>query len=251
MTKLPRKPNVYNRNNRRRRSGFSRELAVLYEDDAVVAVNKPPGLLAVPVEGSDAPSALSILIDEFKKKRERVLVVHRIDRFASGVLLFAKTQTDREALIREFLQHTPLREYVTVVRGQLTPKEATLVHYFRREGMFQKLSSERDSKAARAELRYSVTSTCREASLVKVTLETGLQNQIRVQLAAVGHPIVGDRKYAPAEASEKRIARVALHAVRLQFVHPRTGDEIAVDCKLPPDLQSLIQSLRLAPRKRR
>ena len=143
---VSRKLIVHNRNNRRRRSGFSRELAVLYEDDAVVAVNKPSGLLAVPVV-SDAPSALSILIDEFKKKRERVLVVHRIDRFASGVLLFAKTQTDREALIREFLQHTPLREYVTVVRGQLTPKEATLVHYFRREGMFQKLSSERDSKA--------------------------------------------------------------------------------------------------------
>ena len=89
------------------------------------------------------------------------------------------------------------------------------MHYFRREGMFQKLSSERDSKAARAELRYSVTSTCREASLVKVTLETGLQNQIRVQLAAVGHPIVGDRKYAPAEASEKRIALASLFTRRV------------------------------------
>jgi 23S rRNA pseudouridine1911/1915/1917 synthase len=222
---------------------LSRKLAILCEDDAVVAVNKPAGLLAVPAPGSDAFSALSLLAADLKTRRQRALVVHRIDRFASGVLLFAKTNSDRDALVRQFLAHTPVRQYLAVVRGHLAAKEGTLVHYFRREGMHQQLSTVRDSKAARAELSYSVERSLRTASLVRVTLVTGLQNQIRVQLAAIGHPVVGDRKYSPDEASERRIARVALHAAYLQFIHPRSGEIVAVECELPPDFQSLLRAL--------
>jgi len=223
--------------------GFSRELAVLYEDGAVVAVNKPAGLLAVPAPGSDAPSALSILAANLKTRRPRALVVHRIDRFASGVLLFAKTISDREALVQQFLAHTPVRRYLAVVRGHLTETEETLVHYFRREGMHQKLSTKRDPKAARAELTYFVERFLHGASLLRVSLLTGLQNQIRVQLAAIGHPVVGDRKYSPDEASERRIARVALHASYLQFVHPRSGESVSLECAPPPDFQSLVRAL--------
>ncbi len=215
---------------------------MLYEDDAVVALNKPAGLLAVPVKGSDTPSALSLLSAKLKLKRQRAFVVHRIDRFTSGVLLFAKTESDRDALIRQFLGHTPVRQYLAVVRGHLAAREGTLVHYFRREGMFQKLTTESDEKGARAELRYSVERPLRAASLVRVTLVTGLQNQIRVQFSAIGHPVIGDRKYHSAEASERRIARVALHAAHLQFLHPRTGESVQVDCELPPDFQRLLQA---------
>jgi 23S rRNA pseudouridine1911/1915/1917 synthase len=170
-------------------------------------------------------------------------VVHRIDRFTSGVLLFAKTELDRDALVRQFLAHTPVRQYLAVIRGHLHAKTATLVHYFRREGMFQRLSAENDSKAARAELKYFLERRLRAASLVRVTLATGLQNQIRVQFSALGHPVIGDRKYHPAEAAERRITRVALHAERLQFMHPRSGKAVSVDCELPQDMQSLVQAL--------
>jgi len=243
VKKLPRKRSSSSSTQHRRPPRFSRELAILYEDDAVVAVNKPAGLLAVPAPGSDAPSALSLLCQDLKARRQRALVVHRIDRFASGVLLFAKTQTDRDALVRQFLAHTPVRQYLAVVRGHVPTKEGTLVHYFRREGMYQKLSKERDSKAARAELRYSVERSLRAASLLRVALLTGLQNQIRVQLAALGHPVIGDRKYSPDESSERRIARVALHAASLRFIHPRSGEIISVECGLPADFQSLLQAL--------
>ena len=222
---------------------FSRELAILYEDDAVVAVNKPAGLLAVPAPGSDASSALSLLLRDLKPRRQKALVVHRIDRFASGVLLFAKTTPDREALVRQFLAHTPVRQYLAVVRGHLGAKSGTLVHYFRREGMYQKLSKKTDSKAARAELNYSVERSLLAASLLRITLLTGLQNQIRVQFSALGHPVIGDRKYNHAEASERRIARVALHAASLQFVHPRSGESVSVECDPPTDFQSLLQAL--------
>lgn len=222
------------------RRRFSRELAILYEDDSVVAVNKPPGLLAVPAPGSDAPSALSLLSLE---KRRRVLIVHRIDRFASGVLLFAKTNSDRDALVRQFLAHTPVRRYLAVVRGNLATKEGTLVHCFKKEGMHQKLSVAKDPKATRAELKYCVERSLRGASLLRVELLTGLQNQIRVQLAAIGNPVIGDRKYSPKEASEKRIARVALHATCLQFAHPGSGEAITIECAPPSDFRSLLQSL--------
>lgn len=221
----------------------ARKIDLLYRDEAVVAVNKPAGLPAVPVPGSDAPSALSLVSEELKSIRRRAYVVHRIDRFTSGILLFATTERDRDALVRQFLAHTPVRQYLAVVRGRLEAKEGTLVHHFRRQGMFQKLSREGDAEAARAELRYSVERTLRAASLVRVTLVTGLQNQIRVQFSALGHPVVGDRKYHPAEADERRIARVALHASHLEFQHPRTRKTVSIDCPPPADFQALVKAL--------
>jgi 23S rRNA pseudouridine1911/1915/1917 synthase len=234
-----------------RQPRFSRELFALYEDDAVVALDKPAGLPAVPVKGSDTPSALSLLSANLKMKRQRAFVVHRIDRFTSGILLFAKTEPDRDALVRQFLGHTPMRQYLAVVRGRLGAEEGALVHYFRREGMYQTLRTESDSKAARAELRYFVERPLRGASLVRVALVTGLQNQIRVQFSAIGHPVVGDRKYHLAESSERRIARLALHAAHLQFIHPRSGESVSIDCEPPADFQSLLQALSLPTRPRR
>ena len=227
----------------RRRPRFSRELSVLYEDEAVVVLDKPAGLLAVPIKGSDIVSASSLLTARLKAKRQRALIVHRIDRFTSGALVFAKTGSDRHALVKQFLAHTPVRRYLAVVRGRLEADTGTLVHYFRREGMFQKMRTARDPKAARAELRYTVERRFADASLVRVELVTGLQNQIRAQFSAAGHPLIGDRKYHPQEASEPLIARVALHAAHIQFLHPRSGEKVSIDSKAPPDFQHLIRQL--------
>jgi 23S rRNA pseudouridine1911/1915/1917 synthase len=227
----------------RRPTRLSRTVELLYQDESVLAINKPAGLPAVPVKDSDAPSALSLLRAELRRTGKRVSVVHRIDRFTSGIMLFAATEADREVLIKQFLAHTPVREYLAVVRGHLTAPEGTLIHYLRRQGMFQKLTSESDPSGARAELRYRVERRLAGASLLKVALVTGLQNQIRVQFSAIGHVVVGDRKYDPAEASESRIARVALHASHLQFAHPRSGDLVSLDCDPPPDFQGLVRAL--------
>src|SRR5512136_3043689 len=115
--KKPRKGGQRSGKAHRRRPGFSKQVAVLYEDDAVVVLNKPAGLLAVPAPDSDSPSAHSLLSAELKPKRQRAYVVHRIDRFTSGVLLFAKTEADRDVLVRQFLEHAPVRQYLAVVRG--------------------------------------------------------------------------------------------------------------------------------------
>jgi 23S rRNA pseudouridine1911/1915/1917 synthase len=243
---------THQRNERRevrRRPRLSREVAVLYEDDAVIVLNKPAGLLAVPIKGSDVPSALSLLIAELKPKRQRALIVHRIDRFASGILLFAKTDRDRDTLIRQFLAHTPVRKYLAAVRGRLKEASGTLVHYFRREGMHQQLRTSRDPEAARAELRYTVERSFADATLVRVELVTGLQNQIRAQFSALGHPLIGDRKYHPKEAEEQLIDRVALHAEYLEFVHPRSGETITIQCTPPADFQNLVRQLAHSGRR--
>ena len=121
-----------------------RRLAVLYEDDAVVALDKPAGLPAVPVKGSDTPSAWSLLSVQLNARRQQAFVVHRIDRFTSGILLFAKTALDRDILVRQFLAHTPVRQYLGVVRGRPREPEGTLIDYLRREGMSQRLRTRDD-----------------------------------------------------------------------------------------------------------
>jgi RluA family pseudouridine synthase len=237
------KPEAVHAPEDRRPPRFSREISILYEDDAVIVLDKPPGLLAVPIKGSKTPSALSLLSAELKLKRQRALIVHRIDRFTSGILLFAKTDPDREALVQQFLAHTPTRQYLAVLRGHLGSTRGTLVHYFRREGMFQQLRTSKDPTATRAELRYSVEKVFANASLVRVELVTGLQNQIRVQFAVLGHTVIGDRKYHREESFEPLISRVALHASHLEFIHPRSGETVSIDCKLPGDLQFLVRKL--------
>lgn len=227
----------------RRQARLARKLEILYEDNALVAVNKPAGLAAVPVKGSDAPSAFSLLRAELRAKRQQAWVVHRIDRFTSGILLFAKTEADWEALVQQFLRHTPVRQYLAVVRGQVAPEQGRLLHYLRRDGMFQRLTRKAAKDGTQAELCYLVERRLRGASLLRVTLVTGLQNQIRVQFSATGHPVIGDRKYHPEEAAERRIARVALHAAYLQFIHPRTGASVALQCEPPPDFQALVRAL--------
>ena len=227
----------------RHQPAFKREIAILLEDDAIIAVDKPAGLPAVPIAGSNSPSAFDIVAVEMKRRRERAFVVHRIDRFTSGILLFAKTNRARDALVRQFLKHTPMREYLAVVRGRLREKEGKLVDHLRRQGMFQKISRASDPEAARAELSFAVERPLHNATLVRVRLITGLQNQIRVQFAAVGHPVIGDRKYRPEEATERRIARVALHAALLEVAHPSTGEPVKIESPLPADMRSLIASL--------
>jgi 23S rRNA pseudouridine1911/1915/1917 synthase len=246
---MKKKPSRQGRNRshspHRRKPRASLEVRVLYEDDAVIAIDKPAGLPAVPVaKNSRAPSAFSLLVAEMKEQRQRAYVVHRIDRYTSGILLFAKTARDREALVNQFLEHRPLREYLAVVRGQLEKESGTLVHYFRKEGQVQKLSAQKDPKAARAEMQFKLERRLRDASLVRVALITGLQNQIRVQFSAIGHPVIGDRKYHPDEAEERRIDRVALHASRLEFVHPRTREKVVVESDVPNDLQQLVKGLQ-------
>ncbi|MGM0738036.1 MAG: RluA family pseudouridine synthase, partial [Bacteroidota bacterium] len=214
---------------------------ILYEDKQIIAVNKPAGILTVPIPGmksANLQDALDLYLEPMKKKAQ---TVHRIDRYTSGVVLFAKSMRARSRLIEQFRNHEPARIYLALVRGIPDPPEGELVHYMKRvkEGFRNVIVPEGDPSGARARLLYRVVEKFRDASLLEVALDTGLKNQIRVQLTEIGHPTVGDRHYASDEQEEKLIDRQALHASRLEFHHPSTGEIIGLEAEIPKDFKRL------------
>lgn len=215
---------------------------ILYEDKDVIAVNKPAGILTVPIPGMKSANLQERLDDHLRKQKKQAWTVHRIDRYTSGVVLFAKNSRARKDLIRQFRNHEPGRIYLALIRGVPDPPEGELVHHMKRikQGFRNVIVPKSDPKASEARLKYRVTERFKNTSLVEVALVTGLKNQIRVQFAELGHPTVGDRHYASDEQEEKLIHRQALHASRLEFVHPGTKQTVALTAPWPKDFHRLI-----------
>lgn len=226
------------------------ELSILYEDNHLLAVDKPAGLLSQSAEAGD--EHLVAIAQRYLKERYGkpgnvyVGLVHRLDRMTSGVMVLAKTSKASERLSRAFREHRVDKRYLAVVAG-LTPSRATLVD--------ELVSNEQGSRVAtghpdarRAELsfeRCAQTGAPIPASLLEVELGTGRKHQIRVQLAARGHPLIGDRRYGLRE-HDPLIARVALHAWKIALTHPVRGDELSFVAPIPKDFSSLMARLGLA-----
>ena len=226
------------------------ELEVLHEDDAVIVVNKPAGLLAVPLERKiDAPSVYEKLETHLRPHgKRRPLVVHRIDRDTSGLVVFAKTLRAQEYLKRQFRQREPERVYVAVVYGHPQPSEGTWRDHlvWDSKTLIQKQTAAGDPKGKEAVSHYRVLETFPGASLVEVCLVTGRRNQIRLQARLRGHTLVGERRYVFGPASLRPIvfSRQALHAHRLSFRHPADDRQLHLEAALPEDLTGLLTRLR-------
>jgi len=225
------------------------ELPIVYEDDAIVVVNKAAGLLTVPLaRRADAPSVQDALVEHFRSQgRRRPFVVHRIDRDTSGLVLFAKNPTAQARLKDQFIQREPERVYIAVVYGRPTPASGTWRDRLAWDDrdLVQKEAHPKDRKGQDAECRYKVVEAFEGASLIEVQLVTGRRNQIRLQARLHGHPLVGEGQYV-SEATPGPIAfeRQALHASRLGFRHPATGQALALKAPLPTDMEELIGNLR-------
>ncbi len=204
-------------------------------------VNKPAGLLAVPIPRSKVQNMRDLLNEYLLRRKQKAIIVHRIDRYTSGLMVFAKNQRVHAHLVRQFLAHTPHRIYLTMVRGVPEAEEGELRHYLRltRHGFRQVVVEGEEQGGTLAITRYRLLARLKEVSLLEVQLVTGLKNQIRVQFWAAGHPILGDRHYDPAELREKAIDRQALHAFRLGFTHPGSGKYVAFQAPIPEDFRRL------------
>lgn len=231
-------------------------LDIVHEDTDLVVVNKPAGLLTVPLDGdSAAPSVLALLWDRFRSHGTREpLVVHRIDKDTSGLVLFALHETARSRLVSQFAHHTPDRIYMALVNGHPYPAEGTWHDRLTwdEEAFVQRRSQEDDPAARDAECAYRVVTSFVETSLLEVRLHTGRQGQIRAQAQLHGHPLVGDRRYRPREGAPGhalRFPRQALHAQRLAFDHPADGRRVAFTAPTPPDLRELLDKLRRQARQ--
>lgn len=228
----------------------TKELNILYEDPSLIVLNKPAGLLAVPLERkSDEPSVYEQIETHLRSHgKRRPLIVHRIDRDTSGVVVFAKDARTQLALKRQFKQQTPERIYRAVVYGQPKPPAGTWRDHlvWDRKALIQKQTHPRDPNAAEAASDYRVVEAFSTTSLIEVKLRTGKRNQIRIQARLRGHTLVGEQRYTygPDGLRPIRFPRQALHAYRLSFDHPLDGRRMQFEAPMPRDLRELIADLR-------
>jgi 23S rRNA pseudouridine1911/1915/1917 synthase len=226
------------------------EVTIVYEDEALLVVNKPPGLLAVPLERkANAPSVFDRLEDHFRSRGKRKpLVVHRIDRDTSGLVVFAKTIRAQEALKEQFKRREPERVYRAVVYGRPSPPQGVWRDHlvWDTKALIQKETHPNDPRASEAISEYRVVESFAAASLIEVKLRTGRRNQIRIQARLRGHTLVGEKRYVfgPDDMRTIDFARQALHAFRLAFLHPADGRRLAFEAPLPADFAALLDRLR-------
>lgn len=226
------------------------DLHLLYEDDAIVVVNKPPGLLTVPLPDEADTSVQEMLNDYLRSRgrRRKVLVVHRIDRDTSGLVMFAKDALSQKRLKDQFRRREPERVYWAVVYGHPDPPSGTWRDHlvWDKDSLIQKQTHPKDPRAAEAVSDYRVLETFRDASLVEVRLRTGKRNQIRLQARLRGHTLVGEKRYVfgPETIRPIAFARQALHAHRLALRHPADDRPLTFEAPVPADLASLLRRLR-------
>ena len=235
-------------------AGLRLHLRTVYEDAAIVVVDKPVGMMVEPLPGEtdQEPTVFDLLLDAYRHvPRARVYVVHRIDRDTSGLVLFARSPAARDDLKEQFERRTPERVYQAVLMGALEAESAEWRDQLAwdKAALRQRRAHDSDAGAREAEARVRVLERFgAAATLVEVSLVTGKRNQIRVQAGLRGHPLLGERQYrfgAPPEPKGlPAIDRQALHAWGLAFVHPRSRQRVSFTAPLPDDLVRLLRGLR-------
>ncbi|MEI6034787.1 MAG: RluA family pseudouridine synthase [Verrucomicrobiae bacterium] len=217
------------------RTPLSSGIKAWFEDSHVIVIDKPPDLLSIASNDEDEKTAYFLLTDYLRgnrpKARERVWIVHRLDKETSGLMVFAKTPEAKEFLQSHW--EAVEKHYEAVVEGHLKNHEGVFECDLDERSRFKVLVSRPSEHTRHAITRYRVLSENPRRSLVQLRLETGRRHQIRVQLAAAGCPIIGDKKY---EAQSDPAGRLGLHATFLQFPHPATGAEMRFSSPLPKSL---------------
>lgn len=216
---------------------------VVHKDRDIIVVDKPPGLLTVPIPKIKSLNLEDLLNKKFDPANHEIQAAHRIDRYTGGLVVFALTHRSHKNLVEQFRAHTPDRAYLSLVRGTPDPLEGELVHHMKliKEGFRNVIVPENDPKGTRARLKYVTITPGEEISLLKIFLDTGLKNQIRVQFSEIGCPLVGDRHYDQNEKKRGEFDRQALHAAELAFDHPRTGKRVSYTSDLPKDMKELME----------
>jgi len=216
-----------------------RGLTVLHEDDDVIVVEKPCGLLTIGTDRDKSRTVHAILNDYVRRgnprSRNRVYIVHRLDRDTSGILILAKNEPAK-VFLQGHWQETDKR-YLTVVSGSLTPKSGTISSYLAENAAFTVYSTPDPSLGKLSVTEFTVLKEARGLSLLEIHLLSGRKHQIRVHLSERGHPVVGDKKYGKGSDS---YATLALHARSLSFTHPVSGLRLSFATGVPDFVTRLV-----------
>jgi 23S rRNA pseudouridine1911/1915/1917 synthase len=209
---------------------------VLYEDDAVIAINKPAGLTVHAGAGQHDGTLVNRLVHRFQALSqvggdERPGIVHRLDKDTSGVLLVARTDAAHRALAEQFAGRTVEKIYMALVHGQVRADSGRITKPIARDPVRRTRMTARLASGREALTDYRVVRRFDKFTLLEVRIGTGRTHQIRVHLASLGHPVAGDRVYG----AKNTLPRLFLHARRIGFVSPATGERIIVEAPLPPE----------------
>lgn len=209
-----------------------RGITVVYEDKDLIVVNKNAGLLTMATDKEKRATVYSILSNYVKdnNKDSKIFIVHRLDRETSGLMLFAKNEEMQELLQESWKETVEERSYLAVIDGKLDPAEGSYRSYLFESKVFKVHSTNDPEKGREAITHYSTLKSNDSYSLLKVNLETGRKNQIRVHLQELKHPVVGDKKYG---STSNPIGRLGLHAWVLAFTHPVTGKKVRFETSIP------------------
>ena len=214
---------------------------IVYEDAFLLVIDKAPGILTnAPIEGRE--NNVKRILDEYLKRGKKTVsahTVHRIDRYTSGLLLFAKRRDVQEAFMDNWQNIVTDRRYEAVVEGRMERDTGTICSWLYDDKRFMTHSSPVETEQGRLAItHYHTLKRCETCSLVEFKLDTGRKNQIRVHMQDLGHPIVGDLKYG---AQTDPIDRVCLHACRIAFFHPITHEHLEFDSPIPASFSSLLK----------
>jgi 23S rRNA pseudouridine1911/1915/1917 synthase len=233
------------------------QLNIVFEDDHLIVVDKPAGLVVHPAAGHADGTLVNALLHHCKGRLsgiggvQRPGIVHRIDRDTSGLLVVAKTDKAHEGLAGLFAAHDIERRYLAVVAGHPAPPAGIIrTQIGRHPTNRQKNAVLPEGKGKHAVTHFRMIEPLKKAALVECRLETGRTHQVRVHMAHIGHPLIGDATYNNRQKAflfgpnQSYFTRQALHAASLGFIHPITGEKLAFDSALPDDIQDLLRSIR-------
>jgi 23S rRNA pseudouridine1911/1915/1917 synthase len=232
------------------------ELSVIYEDRHLIILNKPPGIVVHPAPGNFTGTLVNALLYHYGSlpsagppgtERERAGIVHRLDKDTSGVLAIARTLSALRSLSAQFKNRSVQKRYLALVAGVIKKGSGTIDAALGRHVRERKKISVHTNKAREAVTLYRVRERFKQATLVEVEIKTGRTHQIRVHMAHIGHPVLGDRVYGGARAAtigKEPLQRQMLHAASLSLFHPETGHPMTFSAPPPPDMAGVIERLR-------
>jgi 23S rRNA pseudouridine1911/1915/1917 synthase len=227
-------------------------LDILFEDAHLIIINKPAGLVVHPAAGNENGTLVNALLHHCTDLagiggEKRPGIVHRLDKDTSGVMVVAKTEKAMAELARQFKKRETEKEYLAIVRGIPNPQSGRIKTTIGRHPILRKKMAANVKRGRHAVSAYKVLEELSNASLLRIRIETGRTHQIRVHMAFIKHPVLGDRLYArPQPADAARPDRQMLHAAKLVITHPDTGERLCFNAPLPPDMEELLEKLRLA-----
>jgi 23S rRNA pseudouridine1911/1915/1917 synthase len=227
-----------------------RDLRIAYEDEQLLVVDKPAGLVTHPAPGHEGPTLAGALRGRAAggPDPDRAGIVHRLDRDTSGLLVVTKTEEAHAALVAALRAREVRREYLALVSGRVETESGTIDAPIGRDRSRRTVVSTRSDRPRQAVTQFEVIERLPATTLLRVRLETGRTHQIRAHLAAIGHPVCGDPQYGGrACGRELGLERQFLHAEKLMFSHPRTGEIVVCESKPPVDLRRALDAARREP----